>query len=72
MPTKRSTSKPGSARKPASRSRQTKRSKKRIRRSIFKTDHWYAGAASSIGIAGRAKPARPLQLFMSRVEDKVE
>jgi len=67
---KRSTSRPGSARKAASRSR---RSKKRIRRSIFKADHWYAGAALSIGIAGRGKPARSMaQLFMPRVEDKVE
>jgi hypothetical protein len=66
---KQGSSKPGHARKPALRSRQ---SKKRMRRSIFKTDHWYAGAALSIGIAGRTKPARPMQLFMSRVEDKAE
>jgi hypothetical protein len=43
-----------------------------VRRTIFKTDQWYAGAASSIGIAGRVKAARPLQLLLSSVEEKVE
>jgi hypothetical protein len=66
---KRSNSKPASSRKPASRSRAAK---KRVRRTIFKTDQWYAGAALSIGIAGRVKAARPMQLLLSRVEEKVE
>jgi hypothetical protein len=56
-------------RKPAPRPRAAK---KRSRRVIFKSDQWYAGAAMSIGIAGRAKASRPVQLFMQRVSDKAE
>jgi hypothetical protein len=36
---------------------------------IFKADEWYAGAAMSIGIAGRAKGSRPVAIFMPRAED---
>jgi hypothetical protein len=46
--------------------------KKRVRRAIFKADEWYAGAALSIGIAGRPKGARPPQLFMARVDEKAD
>jgi hypothetical protein len=72
---KRSTSRPG-ARTSASNSRKSnsnsRQAKKRIRRVIFKTDHWYAGAALSIGIAGRPKSARPLQLVAGSAEEAAE
>lgn len=42
---------------------------KRVRRTIFKTDEWYASAAVSIGIAARAKGARPMQMWSVRTED---
>jgi hypothetical protein len=61
--------KPVGARKPTQQSRMAK---KRSRRVIFKADQWYAGAALSIGIAGRSKGSRPIQLFMSRVPEKAE
>ena len=61
-------SKPGNVNEPAS-PRLT--DKKRVRRAIFKADEWYAGAALSIGIAGR-KGARPPQLFMARVDEKAD
>ena len=61
------TPRPNGVRKPASRSRVAK---KRVRRVIFKADEWYAGAAMSISIAGRAKGGR--QLFLPRLEDKAE
>jgi hypothetical protein len=66
---KKKPSKPVKAKKTAS-SEQT--DKKRIRRVIFKADEWYAGAASSIGISGRSKGARPLALFMPRIEEKAD
>jgi hypothetical protein len=62
-------SKPNAARKPASRARPAN---KRSRRVIFKADEWYAGAALSIGIAGRSKGSRPMQLFAPRGEDKAD
>jgi hypothetical protein len=43
-----------------------------MRRAIFKMDHWYAGAALSIGIAGRPKSARPLQLVAAHGEEPAE
>jgi hypothetical protein len=46
--------------------------KKRVRRVIFKSDQWYANAALSIGIAARAKNARPIGPFPSRMPEKVE
>jgi hypothetical protein len=46
--------------------------KKRIRRVIFKSDEWYAGAALSIGIAGRLKGSRPVQFFVTRAQEKAE
>ena len=64
---KNTKAKPVGTRKPASRPRAAK---KRSRRIIFKSDQWYAGAAMSIGIAGRAKGSRPVQLFMQRVPGK--
>jgi hypothetical protein len=64
---KNTKTKPVGARKPTTRSRAAK---KRSRRVIFKADQWYAGAALSIGIAGRSKGSRPIQLFMPRVADK--
>lgn len=48
----------------------TRIDKKRVRKVIFKAEQWYAGAASSIGISGRSKGARPPQLFMPAVEEK--
>jgi hypothetical protein len=61
-----STSKPSRSKKQTPR---TKAAKKRVRRVIFTADQWYASAALSIGIAGRAKSARPMQLF-TRVEER--
>jgi hypothetical protein len=59
-----------SAKKTTARARSTARSaKKKVRRVIFKADEWYAGAAMSIGIAGRAKGSRPVAMFMPRAED---
>jgi hypothetical protein len=66
---KNTKTKPVGSRKPAARARAAK---KRSRRVIFKSDQWYAGAAMSIGIAGRAKGSRPVQLFMQRVPEKAE
>jgi hypothetical protein len=66
---KKKTSKPVNAKKSAS---SGQLDKKRVRRVIFKADEWYAGAALSIGISGRSKGARPLQLFMPRVEEKAD
>ena len=67
---KNSTSRSVSAKKSTARARSTTRSaKKKIRRVIFKADEWYAGAAMSIGIAGRAKGSRPVAMFMPRAED---
>jgi hypothetical protein len=60
--------KAGNVNEPASSGRTDK---KRVRRAIFKADEWYAGAAQSIGIAGR-KGARPPQLFMERVDEKAD
>lgn len=52
-----------SATKPLARTRtaENKRpvEKKKVRRAIFKTDHWYENAALSIGIATRSKGVRP-------------
>jgi hypothetical protein len=62
-------SKPVGARKSVSR---VQAEKKRVRRVIFKSDQWYASAALSIGIAGRAKSSRPVEPFPSRMQDKVE
>lgn len=60
--------------KPAAKktSARSKPPEKRVRRVIFKTDQWYAGAAVSIGIAGRAKGARSMQLWMPRAENDGE
>ena len=66
---KKPTSKPAKAKKAAL---TDQADKKRVRRVIFKADEWYAGAASSIGISGRSKGARPLQLFMPRIEEKAD
>jgi hypothetical protein len=62
-------SKPVGARKIISRPQSAK---KRVRRVIFKSDEWYAGAAMSIGIAGRAKAARPMPPFSERLQEKAE
>jgi len=62
-------SKPVGVRKHVSRAQAAK---KRVRRVIFKSDQWYASAALSIGIAGRAKSARPIEPFQSRMQEKVE
>ena len=43
--------------------------KKKIRRVIFKTDNWYAGAAMSIGIAARPKGARSGTMPVQRAKD---
>lgn len=66
---KSNTSRSAGARKAASRA---KLAKKKVRRVIFKSDQWYAGAAMSIGIAGRAKGARSATMFMPRVDEGVE
>jgi hypothetical protein len=59
-----------SARKSLSRARPEK---KRVRRVIFKSDQWYANAAMSIGIAGRAKGARPVAAaVMTPAKDQAE
>jgi hypothetical protein len=61
--------------KPAKTKKTTARAriaKKRSRRVIFKSDQWYAGAALSIGIAGRSKGSRPLQLFVPREREKAD
>jgi hypothetical protein len=66
---KNNTSKSNGARKTQARRRSAQ---KRIRRVIFKADEWYAGAASSIGIAGRSKSARPIQMWMARAEEDAD
>lgn len=66
---KKKASKPVNAKKSTS---SGQADKKRVRRVIFKADEWYAGAALSIGISGRSKGARPLQLFMPQVEEKAD
>ena len=66
---KNTKTKPVGNRKPAS---QPRSAKKRSRRVIFKSDQWYAGAAMSIGIAGRAKGSRPVQLLVQHAPDKAE
>jgi hypothetical protein len=70
MPTK-SNGRSVGARKTAPRGRPVK---KKVRRVIFKADQWYAGAAMSIGIAGRAKGARPAAsaMFMQRVDESAD
>jgi len=69
--TKSNTSKRGGAKKPGSQSASCSTvAKKRIRRVIFKADEWYEAAALSIGIAGRSKPSRPMQLFLPRGQGK--
>jgi hypothetical protein len=56
--------------KKTARARSAARSaKKKARRVIFKADEWYAGAAMSIGIAGRGKGSRSVAMFMPRAED---
>src|SRR5258708_3942122 len=57
---KNSASRSASARKSTSRARLAK---KKMRRVIFKADEWYATAAMSIGIAGRAKGSRQVSTF---------
>ena len=66
---KSNTSRKASARKVASRARPVR---KKIRRVIFKADEWYASAAMSIGIAGRAKGARSIAMFMPRADESAD
>ncbi len=67
MMSKKVSSRPNVASKVAS----IEKPAKKIKRAMFKTDQWYAAAAMSIGIAGRAKSARP-GMMMSRVEEAAE
>jgi hypothetical protein len=46
--------------------------KKKNRRVIFKADQWYAGAAMSIGIAGRSKGSRSPAILMARAKDAAD
>jgi hypothetical protein len=50
----------------------TRSEKKKIRRAIFKTDHWYESAATSIGIAGRAKGVRTGATAGARTKDRID
>jgi hypothetical protein len=43
-----------------------------MRRAIFKTDHWYENAATSIGIAGRAKGVRSGATAVARTKDWID
>jgi hypothetical protein len=45
--------------------------KKKVRRAIFKTDHWYENAALSIGIA-RPKGVRAGATAVARTKDQAE
>ena len=45
---------------------------KKARRLVFKSDQWYASAAMSIGIAGRAKGSRSAGMFMPRAGEGAE
>ena len=67
---KKSTSRPKtSARKTLSRARPVKKKNRRV---IFKADQWYAGAAMSIGIAGRSKGSRSPAMLMARAKDAAD
>jgi hypothetical protein len=76
----KSTAKSAAAKDTASRSPSARKSlprarpeKKRVRRVVFKSDQWYANAAMSIGIAGRAKGARPVAAaVMTPAKDQAE
>jgi hypothetical protein len=68
-PSKKTASRSTSARTSLSR---TRPEKKKIRRAIFKTDHWYENAAMSIGIAGRAKGVRSGVTAVARTKDRID
>jgi hypothetical protein len=73
---KNTTSRSVSARKTASRARpesaRARSEKKKVRRTIFKTDQWYESAALSISIAGRPKGPRPGAAVMAGTKDRAD
>jgi predicted ribosome quality control (RQC) complex YloA/Tae2 family protein len=70
---KNTSSRSTSARKSLSHARpenaRARQEKKKVRRTIFKTDQWYETAAMSISIAGRSKGARSGTAVLIRAKD---